>query len=69
MRLLGLRKETDEPYMMYLRRLNDARDKVDRVTPTGLSAEQHMYELMLFIALSGLQSDDSLRRSLLTHRT
>ena len=68
MRLLGLRKETDEPYTRYLRRLNDARDKVDRVTPTGISAEQHMYELILFIALSGIQSDDSLRRSLLTHR-
>ena len=68
MGLLGLRKEPDESYTKYLRRLSDARDKVDRVTPSGLSPERRMDELMLFITLSGLQSDDSLRRSLLTHR-
>lgn len=41
MGLLGLRKETDESYTRSLRRrrLNDACDKVDRVTPTSLSAE------------------------------
>ena len=54
MGLLGLRKEADESYSKYLRRLSEGRDKVDRVTPQGRTAEQRMGELLLFIAYSGL---------------
>ena len=52
----------DEFYSKYLRHLNAARNKVDRATPQGLTAEQRMDGLTLFIALSGLQADDCPRR-------
>ena len=39
-----------------------ARDKADRVTPLGLTAERRMDELTLFTALSALQASDSLHR-------
>ena len=45
MGLLGLRKEANESYSKYLRRLSKARDKVDHVTPQGLTAEQRMDKL------------------------
>ena len=46
----------------YLRHLNEASDKADRVTPQGLTAQKRMDELMLSIALSGLQDNVPLRR-------
>ena len=63
-RLPGLRRdEANESYSKYLLPLNQTRDKADRVTPLGLTTEKRMDELMLFIALSSLQANDSLRRS------
>ena len=38
------------------------------VTPSDLSPESRMDELVLFAALSGVHADDPLRRSLLAHR-
>ena len=68
--LLGMRKDVEESYTKYLGHLsiNVARDKADRVTPADLSVDKRTDKLLLFIALSGLQVDDSLRCSLLIHR-
>jgi hypothetical protein len=68
MGLLGLRQGEDEGYCKYLRRLSEARSRVDRVTPASLSAEERMDELVLFAALSRMRPNDPLHQSLLTHR-
>jgi len=44
MGLLGIRQADDETHCKYLRRLSDARARVDRVTPSDLSAEERMDE-------------------------
>ena len=59
--LVSVGVEDDGSYSKYLRCLNEAGDKADRVTP--LTAQNRMDELMLFIALSALQANGSLRRS------
>lgn len=65
-----MRKDVEESYTKYLGHLNInvTHDKADRVTPADLSVDKRMDKLLLFIALSGLQVDDSLRCSLLIHR-
>ena len=60
--LVSVRDEDDESYSKYLRCPNEARDKADRVTPQGPTAQKRMDELTPFIALSGLRTNDSLRR-------
>ena len=43
--VLGVRQGDDEVYSKYLRRINDARGRVDRVTPADLKPEERMDEL------------------------
>ena len=66
MGLLGVRQGEDEVYGKYLRRITDARARVDRVTPADLTPEERMDELCLFTALSGMRPNDPLHQSLLT---
>jgi hypothetical protein len=56
-------KRADESYVDYFRRGSDARSRVERVTPSSLTPEQRMDELLIFALLSGLPVDDPLRRA------
>lgn len=59
--LFSIRKRPDERYVDYFGRINDARIRIDRVTPSSLTPEQLMDQLLLFTLLTGLRSDDPLR--------
>ena len=45
-------------------RSDNARDKIDRVTPATLTFEQRTDELHLFVVLCGMRQGDPLRRQL-----
>jgi uncharacterized protein YidB (DUF937 family) len=68
MQFLAVHKSATDSYLTYYRRIERAYDKIDRITPTGQSAEERAEELKLFTLLSNLPHDDSLRLSLTTQR-
>jgi hypothetical protein len=68
MMLFAVRKTPDEPYCDMFRRVEDARNRIVRVTPANLSSKQQFDEISLFTALHALPPDDLLRRQLTSQR-
>jgi hypothetical protein len=68
MQLFSIRKSTDEKYIDLHSRVDNARSKIDRVTPSTLAAEERADELALFTILNALPVDDPLRRQLVSQR-
>jgi hypothetical protein len=68
MSFLAIRKLATESYMTYYRRLKFAYEKIDRITPAEQSPEDWARQLTLYILLSGLPHDDTLRTSLTTQK-
>jgi hypothetical protein len=68
MQLLSIRKKPDEKYVDLYYRVDNARSKVDRVTPASLTPEERADELALFIILNALSVDNPLRRQLVSQK-
>ena len=68
MHLFGHRKRPDESYIDYFRRGDSISSRIERITPTTLSSSQLISELLRFAHISGLPSDDPLRRQLVSQR-
>ena len=59
--LFSIRKRPDEDYMDCYRRVDDAHNRIVRLTPASLTPEQFRDEMILFRVLTSLPSDDPLR--------
>src|SRR5258706_233751 len=68
MHLFGHRKRPDESYVDYFRRGDGIGGRVERVTPTNLTGLQLIAELLRFAQISGLPTNDPLRRQLVSQR-
>jgi hypothetical protein len=61
MLLFSFRKAPEESYLDVYRRVEDARDKIARITPTTLTRQQQYDEIALFTTVNVLPVDDRLR--------
>jgi hypothetical protein len=65
MQLFGIRKRAGETYLDLYRRVDNARSRIDRITPAGQSTEDRSNETVL---LTLLHADDPLRRQLVSQK-
>lgn len=68
MHLFSHRKGPDETHVDYFRRGDSIGGRIEHVTPTNLFGLQLISELLRFTQISGLPSDDPLRRQLISQR-
>ena len=68
MQLFAIQKKPVETYVDLYRRVEAARARIDRVTPSDLTATQRSEELGLFTIINALGADNSLRRRLISQK-
>ena len=68
MQLFGIRKQPGESYLDLYRRIDNARNWIDRITPATQTKEQRSDEIALCSLLSSLPMDDPLRRQLVAQK-
>ena len=68
MQLFVIQKKPSETYVDLYRRVEAARVKIDRVTPSDLTAAQRSEELGLFTIINALNIEDLLRRQLISQK-
>jgi hypothetical protein len=68
MQLLSIRKNPDEKYVNLYSCVDNARSKIDHMTPSTLTAEECADELALFTILTALPVDDPLCRQLVSQK-
>ena len=61
MQLFSIRKQPGESYLDMYRRIDNVRNRIDRITPATHTEEQRSEEIALFSLLSALPMDDPLR--------
>ena len=68
MQLFGIRKRSGETYLDLYRHVDNARSRIDRITPTNQYHEDRSDEIALFTLLSALHTDDPLRRQMVSQK-
>ena len=68
MQLFGIRQRPGESYLDLYHRVDDAHSRIDRITPTSQSVQEHSDEIALFTLLSAIRPDDPLHRQLVSQK-
>ena len=66
MQLFGIRHRPGEAYLDLYRRVDNARHRIERITPANQTPEARSDELALFTLLNALRADDALRRQMVS---
>ena len=67
--LFGIRKRSGESYVDLYRCIDNARSRINRVTPVNQTAEERSNEITLFSLLMALPAEDPLRRQLVSQKS